>query len=154
MNKREFALKKQFLYGSISNIQNPFEFPRQQKEEEPNNPELMEFKANQRLLDPNESVINCNTPPETTNWDMDISEDDEVFIKEEDSVPQTLNIVAETTALISPQIQQQLPIGDSNISHYQTSMVILNMAKEIAPDVKSVLTGYFYILKSKIFTND
>uniref|UniRef100_A0A914PW68 Uncharacterized protein n=1 Tax=Panagrolaimus davidi TaxID=227884 RepID=A0A914PW68_9BILA len=54
LKKNKINMDKQFLSPSI--IQNPFEFPRQQEKDQVNKPELMGFRANQRLLGPDQST--------------------------------------------------------------------------------------------------
>uniref|UniRef100_A0AC35FH21 Vacuolar protein sorting-associated protein 29 n=1 Tax=Panagrolaimus sp. PS1159 TaxID=55785 RepID=A0AC35FH21_9BILA len=59
-DKKNVALKNKKInlnthFFSDSFIQNSFEYPRQQKEDQKADPELMQFKASQRLLNPNQS---------------------------------------------------------------------------------------------------
>uniref|UniRef100_A0AC34GW68 [Histone H3]-dimethyl-L-lysine(36) demethylase n=1 Tax=Panagrolaimus sp. ES5 TaxID=591445 RepID=A0AC34GW68_9BILA len=55
LNKQWKNVKQLFLCSS-SAIQNAFEFPRQQKNDATKTPELMQFKASRRLLNPNVSI--------------------------------------------------------------------------------------------------
>uniref|UniRef100_A0AC34GQ01 F-box domain-containing protein n=1 Tax=Panagrolaimus sp. ES5 TaxID=591445 RepID=A0AC34GQ01_9BILA len=48
------GISKHLFADSSLKVQNPFEFPRQQKEDTSGDPEVMQFKASQRLLTPNQ----------------------------------------------------------------------------------------------------
>uniref|UniRef100_A0AC35FEV0 Uncharacterized protein n=1 Tax=Panagrolaimus sp. PS1159 TaxID=55785 RepID=A0AC35FEV0_9BILA len=51
---------KQLYHDSMAFIQTPFEFPRQQQGNQINTPEVMEYKANQKFLNPNQSITSNN----------------------------------------------------------------------------------------------
>uniref|UniRef100_A0A914QDP8 Uncharacterized protein n=1 Tax=Panagrolaimus davidi TaxID=227884 RepID=A0A914QDP8_9BILA len=57
IKRHKLNFNKQFFPGLI--IQNPFEFPRQQEDDQNINPKLMQFRANQKLLVPISSSKNA-----------------------------------------------------------------------------------------------
>uniref|UniRef100_A0A914Z7L7 Uncharacterized protein n=1 Tax=Panagrolaimus superbus TaxID=310955 RepID=A0A914Z7L7_9BILA len=63
---KKWNTSKQRYIRSLSFIKNPFEFPRQQ-EDRPNLPEVMQFKASQRLRNLNEENLNFDEKAATVS---------------------------------------------------------------------------------------
>uniref|UniRef100_A0AC34FTL4 Uncharacterized protein n=1 Tax=Panagrolaimus sp. ES5 TaxID=591445 RepID=A0AC34FTL4_9BILA len=75
MEVKKYENAKHFFTDSELIIQNQFEFPRQQWEEDRgNDPELMQFKASQQLLNPNKSNATKNNGQGKNEEEIALSE--------------------------------------------------------------------------------
>uniref|UniRef100_A0AC35G496 Uncharacterized protein n=1 Tax=Panagrolaimus sp. PS1159 TaxID=55785 RepID=A0AC35G496_9BILA len=69
----KISKKKSFIVSSLT-VQNPFEFLRQQESnEEANKPEISQFKASQRLANPNVTTSTTNNVSNDENSDQRLS---------------------------------------------------------------------------------